>query len=159
MAIPEWFDWTSGAASLAGCGYAWWASRQATGAKRAAKEARNAVLQHNAADAFAEIVRISEQCATWVECERPAEAVVQLREIVLRLARDRAEFDHFLYADTDKLKSVLSRCQRLADLLTQEPFPFSVAAKREQSSETMLIVQELSAVLGSVRARIDLEEK
>jgi len=117
------------------------------------------VYQRNAADAMTEVVRIAEQCATWVECERPAEAVVQLREIVLRLARERAEFEHFLFSDADRLKDVLSRCQKLADLLSKEPFLFSTVVKGEQIRESMLIVQELCTVLGRVRARVEQEGK
>jgi hypothetical protein len=159
MILHDWFDWSDYGVGVAGLALTVGAVWQATGAKRAATEAREAVYHRNAADAFAEIVRLAEQFATWVECERRAEAVVQVREIVLRLARDRGEFDRFLASDAGKLKEVESNCQRLADMLGYEEFPLSASAKRELFSDTLMIVHELSAVLGRVRAKGDQEEK
>jgi len=62
---------------------------QATGAKKAATEARQAVYRRNAADAMVEIVRIAEQLNTSVLYERPVEASIQLRELVFRIPNDR----------------------------------------------------------------------
>jgi len=156
--IPrDWFDWTNFGVGSVGLVLTLWAVRQATGAKQAATEARKAVHQRNAADSFAEIVRLAEQFATWVECERRAEAVVQVRELVLRMAHMRGEFGRFLSFDADTLKSVESSCQRLADFLAQGEFPVSSATKAELFGETLRIVQDLSAVLGRVRARTEQE--
>jgi dsDNA-binding SOS-regulon protein len=158
MILHDLFDWSNAGVGGVGLLLTIAAIVQATGAKRAAREARQAVYHRNAADSFSEIVRLAEQFATWVECERRAEAVVQVREIVLRLARDRGEFDRFLASDADKLKDVESNCQRLADMLGQEEFPLSSSAKRDLFRDTLMIVQELSAVLGRVRAKGDQEE-
>jgi hypothetical protein len=157
--IPhDWFDWSNSGVGVAGLVLTLWAVRQATGAKKAATEARDAVQHQNAADSLAEIVRLSEQFATWVRCERRAEAVVQVREIVLRLARDRGQFDPYLGSDADRLKYVETTCLRLADLLGQEEFPDGPSEKRDLFSDTLMIVTELSAVLGRLRAQGDQEE-
>lgn len=155
MIAHDSFEWTNAAIGSLGLLLTVVAIVQATGAKRAATEAREAVHHRNAADSFAEIVRLAEQFATWVECERRAEAVVQVREIILRMARNRGEFGRFLSFDGDTLRSVESNCQWLADFLGQGEFPVSAAGKSELFSETLKIVQDLSAILGRVRARID----
>lgn len=157
MIAHDSFEWTNAAIGSLGLLLTVVAIVQATGAKMAAREARDAIHQRNAADSFAEIVRHAEQFATWIECERRPEAVVQVREIVLRMARDRGEFSRFLSFDADTLKNVESSCQRLADFLGHGEFPVSAEAKSEMLKETLWIVQELSAVLGRVRARIDRE--
>jgi hypothetical protein len=158
--IPrDWFDWTSLGVGSVGLFITLWAVWAATGAKQAAIEARKAVRHRNAADSFAEVVRLAEQFATWVECERRPEAAVQVREIVLRIARDRGEFGRFLSIDADTLGRVESSCRRLADFLGHEEFPDSTEAKREMLKESLWIVQELSAVLGRARARMEDERK
>jgi hypothetical protein len=43
-------------------------------------------------------------------------------------------------------------------MLGQEEFPLSSSAKRDLFRDTLMIVQELSAVLGRVRAKGDQEE-
>lgn len=159
MIAHDSFEWTNAAIGSLGLLLTVVAIVQATGAKRVATEAREAVHHRNAADSFAEIMRFAEQFATWVECERRPEAVVQVREIVLRIARDRGEFGRFLSFDADTLKNVESSCQRLADSLGQGAFPLNAIAKAELFRETQKIVQDLGAVLGRVRARIEMEKK
>jgi hypothetical protein len=83
--------------------------------------------------------------------------VVQVREIVLRMARDRGEYDRFLGSDADKMKSVESSCQRLGDSLGYSEFPAGATEKRELFGETLKIVQDLSGILGRIRARSDQE--
>jgi dsDNA-binding SOS-regulon protein len=157
MILHDLFDWSNSGVGLAGLALTVGALWQATGAKRAATEAKEAVYRRNAADSFAEILRLAEQFATWVECERRAEAVVQVREIVLRMARDRGEYDRFLGSDADKMKSVESSCQRLGDSLGYSEFPAGATEKRELFGETLKIVQDLSGILGRIRARSDQE--
>jgi hypothetical protein len=159
MIAHDSFEWTNAAIGSVGLLLTVVAIVQATGAKRAATDAREAVHHRNAAESFAEIVRLAKQFATWVECERRSEAVVQVREIVLRIARDRGEFGRFLSFDADTLEGVESSCQRLADFLGQGEFPLSATAKADLFRETLKIVQDLGAVLGRVRARIEEEER
>ncbi len=155
MMLHDSFEWSNAAIGGFGLLLTLAAIVQATGAKQAATGARNAVHHRNAADSFAEIVRLAEQFATWVECERRAEAIVQVREIVLRMAHDRGEFGRFLSYDADTLRGVELSCQRLADFLGQGEFPVSAAAKSELFRETLKIVQDLSAILGRLRARYE----
>jgi hypothetical protein len=155
MILHDWFDLSNAGVGVAGLGLTLLAVRQATGAKRAATEAREAVHHRNAADAFAEIVRLAEQFATWVECERRAESVVQARELVVRIAASRGEYGRFLSSDGASLKRVGASCQRLADFLSQGEFPFSAAAKKNLFSETLRIVQDLNAILGRLRGEME----
>jgi hypothetical protein len=60
MILHDWFDWSNAGVGVVGLAFTLWAVRQATGAKRAAIEARKAVYRRNAADAMVEIVRIAE---------------------------------------------------------------------------------------------------
>jgi hypothetical protein len=132
---------------------------QATGAKRAATRAREAVYHRNAADAMVDIVRIAEQLNASVLYERGVEASIHLRELVFPIPKDREEFAVLLASDADKLREVESSCKRWADLLGPGEFPVSASVKRYLFNETLNTVQELSAIQGRLRRMLDQEEK
>ena len=129
MILHDLFDWSNSGVGVAGLALTVGAIWQATGAKKAARDARSAVYHRNAADAMVEIVRIAEQLHISVLYERQAEASIQLRELAFRIPRDREEFADIVASDTAKLKDVESNCRRLADFLGQGKFPLNAAAK------------------------------
>jgi hypothetical protein len=159
MILRDLFDWSTAGIGVAGLALTVGAIWQATGAKKAATEARKAVYRRNAADAMVDIVRIAEQLNTSVLYERQVEASIQLRELVFRIPKDREEFANHLASDIDRLRYVESSCRRWADSLGQGEFPLSTAAKRELFNETLHTVQELSAIQGRLRRKIDEEVK
>lgn len=157
MLLHDWFDWTNSGVGATGLVVTFAALMFAKGAKKAATEAREAVYQRNAADAFSEIVRHAEQLATWVECERWAEAAVVAREIALQLARDRGEFARFLGSDKRWLQNVELSCDSMCKqckLQSVDP-----DFKAVLMAESLAIVKDLSSILGRIRARAEKEEK
>jgi hypothetical protein len=158
MILHDLFDWTNSGVGVAGLALTVGAIWQATGAKKAAREARGAIYRRNAADAMVEIVRIAEQLNTSVLYERGTEASIQLRELAMRIPRDREEFAKFLASDIDKLMEVESSCKRWADFFAQGEFPLNAAQKRYLFGETLNTVQELSAIQGRLRRMLDQEE-
>ena len=159
MVLHDFFDWSNSGVGVAGLALTLGAIWQATGAKKAAKEARNAVSRRNAADAMVEIVRTAEQLSTSVLYERRVEASIQLRELVFRIPKEREEFAGLLAADADKLKNVESKCKLWADFLVHGEFPLNAADKRHLFNETLNTVQELSAIQGRLRRVLDQEDK
>jgi hypothetical protein len=159
--IPrDWFDWTNATVGGVGLLLTLAAIWQATGAKTAARAARQAVDQRNAADALVEIVRIAEQLNTSVLYERRVEASMQMRELVFRIPRDREEFACFLASDGDKLRNMESNCIRwAAAILVHGKFPLRAAEKNDLYKETLNTVQELSSIQGRLRRMLDQEEK
>jgi len=151
MILHDLLDWTNSGVGVAGLALTAGAIWQATGAKNAANAARDAVYRRNAADAMVEIVRIAEQLNTSVLYERRVEASIQLRELVIRIPKDREEFARFLASDSDKLKDVESNCRRWADFLLQGEFPLNTDEKKHLFNETLNTVQELSAIQGRLR--------
>jgi ribosomal protein L31E len=159
MMLHDLFDWSNAGVGAVGLVLTIGAIWQATGAKKAATEARKAVYRRSAADAMVEIVRIAEQLNTSVLYERGVEAVIQLRELVFRIPRDREEFASHLASDGDKLRELESNCRRWADILGPGDFPLSAVAKKYLFNETLNTVQELSAIQGRLRRMLDQEEK
>jgi hypothetical protein len=159
MIVHDLFDWTNSGVGVAGLALTVGAIWQATGAKKAANDARRAVYRRNAADAMVEIVRIAEQLNTSVLYERRVEASIQLRELVFRIPKDREEFASFPASDADKLRNVESSCKRWADFFVQGEFPLNSADKRYLFNETLNTVQELSAIQGRLRRMLEREEQ
>jgi hypothetical protein len=150
MILHDLFDWTNsgvgGAGLLLTVGAIW----QATGAKKAAQEARQAVYHRNAADAFAETVRLAESCAEYLSLERPSEAAVRTRDLVARIPRDRAQFEQFLSADSDKLKLLESVFQQLAVQLTVG----RIFEDKEEAQAAKNMAFEASRILSAVYGRL-----
>ena len=157
MISRDWFDWSNAAVGVTGLVLSGLAIVQATGAKQAAKQAVEAVHRKNTASSIEEVLRLTGEFSNWIECERRAEAMMVMREIVLRLGRIRGEFGTFLAADLDNLLGIELKFKRLADLLARKPLPFTSAAKRELFSEILEIVHESSAILGHVLIRAEQE--
>jgi hypothetical protein len=158
MIAHDWFEWTSATVGAAGLVLTLGAFWQASGARKAAREARTAVRERNAIDSFAEVVRFARQVHVWVDCERYSEARVHLGEIVLHLAHDRGGFDYFLSADADRLKEIELDCLQLDDELAKDGQFVPRMPKLEMLNLAMRIAQELSALLGRMRARGEKEK-
>jgi hypothetical protein len=154
MILHDLFDWTNSGVGVTGLALSIGAVWQATGAKKAAQEARQAVYQRNAADAFAETVRLAESCAEYLSLERPSEAAVRTRDLVARIPRDRAQFEQFLSSDSDRLKSLELVFQQLAVQLTVdrdlEDNEEAQAAKNKAFEASRI----LSAIYGRLLAQI-----
>jgi hypothetical protein len=159
MLLHDWFDWTNSGVGAAGLLLTVGAIWQATGAKKAATEAREAIWKREASDSFSELGGLAGELAQLIQFERPNEAAVRARDLVIRIPRDRARFERFLAADSDKLKTLESVFQRLAVLLSSPKF----LEERKQVKTAIQTVfeasSELNAIYGRLLARLDKEGK
>jgi hypothetical protein len=157
MILHDWFDWSNAGVGVVGLGLTLWAVWQATGAKQAATEAREAIWQREASDSFSELERTAGELALLLQLERPNEAAVRARDLVARIPRDRARFERFLGSDFDKLKAIESAFQQLAVRLAAVGF---LEEKNEAQRATEAVFEanrELNAIYGRLLARLDEE--
>ena len=120
VGMHDFFGWSNAGVGVVGLAFTLWAVGQATGAKQAATEAREAIWQREASDSFFELKGIAEEFAILLQSERSKEALVRARDLLARIPRDRARFGKFLFADSDKLRELESVFQKLAIRLTSE---------------------------------------
>ncbi len=147
MAIPDWFDLMAGGASIVGLGYAWWASRQATGAKAAAEAARRAVYHRNAADEVARLTRIAEGILTAIESEQYSLASYHSRDFIALAPRIRQDHDSWLGANGVKLEVAIGLAREIAQhLLTGVGQSDLEGARR--------VVVEMSSLEGVLRRNV-----
>jgi hypothetical protein len=76
MILHDWFDWSNAGVGVAGLGLTILAIWQATGAKKAAEEAREAIWQREASESFSKLSGLARDLAQLLQYERPSEAAV-----------------------------------------------------------------------------------
>jgi hypothetical protein len=74
MILHDLFDWSNAGVGAAGLMLTLLAIRQATGAKKAAEEAREAIWQREASDSFSELGGLAGELIQLLQFERPSEA-------------------------------------------------------------------------------------
>ena len=104
MPVPLWFDWIAGGASIAGLGYAWWASHQATGAKDAAQEAREAVYRRNTAEDIGRIRDLALDYLSALQADQFGLALHIAGRFLSACSRAREQHRRFLGVEGVKLE-------------------------------------------------------
>lgn len=158
MIAHDWFDWTNSGVGVAGLALTVGAIWQATGAKKAARAAREAIWKREASSSMAEIERIAKEFAIWVELERPREAAVRGRDLAARIPRDRARFERFLGVDSDKLKLLESVYADLAVQVVSAAFMEDKGKMQAAIEDVNAANRELNEVYGRLLGRLDEEE-
>jgi hypothetical protein len=154
VTLPIWVDWSNTAVGGVGLLLTITAIVQATGAKQEAKEA---IWQREASDSFSELEGIAGELALLLQLERPSEAVVRARDLAKRIPRDRARFERFLSADSDKLKALESEFQRLAVQLSSAKFLEEKGGLQVAIQAVFDSNRELNAIYGRLLAKLDEE--
>jgi hypothetical protein len=157
MILHDLFDWSNSGVGVAGLALTVLAVWQATGAKQAAEEAREAIWQREASDSFSELEGTAGELALLLQLERPNEAAVRARDLVARIPRDRARFDRFLAADSDKLKAIELVFQQLAVRLSSTRFLEEKDEAQKATDAVFEANRELNAIYGRLLARLDEE--
>jgi len=159
MNLHDLFDWSNSGVGVAGLVLTVGALWQATGAKKAAEEAREAVWQRDASDSFSELEGPAGELVQLLQFERRNEAAVRVRDLLAQIPRDRARFERFLAGDADKLKGMETVFQKLAVQLSAPDF----MERKDEFEAAMGAVfeanRDLSAVYGRLLSRLDREEK
>ena len=149
MSIPEWFDWTAGGASIAGLGYAWWASHQATGAKNAAQDARQAVYRRNASDDLTEICELAATFLTAIETKQKGLALHIARDFLAACSSAREHHRRFLGADGGKLEAA---ADVIASVSRGIQDGYQVA---DYIANAQKVVRDLNGLAGTMNRKIE----
>jgi hypothetical protein len=159
MTPRAWFDWTNFGTGLSGLALTLCAIRQATGAKQAATDTRDAIRQRGASDAFAELANTAGQLVNAIRSERSGEAAVRASDLVAQIARDRAKYERFLAADSIKLNVLASKLEQLAVQLSA-PDPLTEDEKiQKATSDAHETSRVLNEICGRLMDRRDEEER
>jgi hypothetical protein len=159
MILHDVFDWTNAGVGAAGLFLTVGAIWQATGAKKAAEEAREAVWQRDASDSFSELEGLAGELVQLLQYELPSEAGVRIRDLLVQIPRNRARFERFLASDADRLKAMETVFQKLAVQLSAPDFMERKDEFEAAIESVFEASRDLSAVYGRLLSRLDKEEK
>jgi len=90
------FDLIAGIASIVGLAISVWTLVVATGARKAAKEAREAVRKGNAAEEFKNLSRISDEFLSHIESDQVPGALMRARDLMSAISLASNRWGRFL---------------------------------------------------------------
>jgi len=90
------FNLVAGIASVVGVAISIWTLIVATGAQRAAREAREAVRKGNAAEEFQDLSRISDEFLSHIEADQVPAALVRARDLMSAISLASRRWGRFL---------------------------------------------------------------
>jgi hypothetical protein len=155
MAYHDPFDWTNAVIGAAGFVLTVGTLFQAIGAKKAAEQARGAVLKREASDSFLELGGLAKSLAELLSLERLTEAAVRARDLVDRIPLDRERFGAHLGADSDKLKEIETVFQNIAIRVSSVRFPEEKGEVDKAVGEVLRVSGELGAINGRLLRSLD----
>jgi hypothetical protein len=118
--IPrDWFDWTNFTIGLLGLALTLWAVRQATGAKKAATGARDAVWKRTASATFQDLARLGSQLDLYTSAQRFGEASALFKILRPSFTEARKNFELELEKDSQPtLDEINNRLEELSGWLS-----------------------------------------
>jgi len=114
-AIPrDWFDWSNASVGLAGVILTVGAIWQATGAKSAARDARQAVYRRNASEDVKRLERLASDLLLAIETERDDFASYQARDFISECRNVREHHRALLGSDGGKLDAAFAHVREIS---------------------------------------------
>jgi hypothetical protein len=158
MAIPEWFDWMAGVASVLGlvaAGLAYW---QAGGAKLAAEKTEKSVTRHNAEVDFASLARMAKELHGYIENGKTPEARVRTTDLRSDLALAISVHEVFLGAQFSQLKEKQVDLALVTEGLNRKAGEMSQTERVRLLGITGAILELLAGQCGKLRSSVEKGE-
>lgn len=151
--MHDWFDWTNSGVGLAGLALTVGAIWQATGAKKAAQDARNAVYRRNAADDVKRLERCAASLLTAIEAEDYGLAGHRARDFITDCLDIREHHRNRLGRNGGKLDLAF----RLVRAISTEVLSGSTRSSLIENAQR--VVGEMSGLSGILSRGIEEEER
>jgi uncharacterized sporulation protein YeaH/YhbH (DUF444 family) len=153
--IPhDWFDWSNSGVGIVSLAFTLWAVRQATGAKTAAQDARQAVYRRDASDDVRRLERIAFNLLTAIETDQDDLASHQARDFIAECLNVREHHRARLRTNGGKLDVAFT----LVSAISRE-------IQRTEASRSALVeiaqrvVGDVSSLSGILSRSIEEEEQ
>ena len=154
MFLHDWFDWTNSVVGVAGLVLTLGAVWQATGAKRAAQSARQAIYRRNASDDVKRLERFAANLLTAIETEQDGLASHQARDFISECMRVREHHRARLRRDGGKLDLAFVLVRAISRELQK------TGANRDRLIEiAQRVVSDMSGLSGILSRSIEEEEQ
>jgi hypothetical protein len=148
--IPrDWFDWSNASVGIVGLAFTLGAVRQASGAKKAAQDARQAVYRRNASDDLRGICELAATFLTAIETKQKGLALHIARDFLAACSIAREHHRGFLGADGGKLEAA---ADLIASVSRGIQDGYQVA---DYIANAQKVVRDLNALAGTLNRKIE----
>jgi hypothetical protein len=154
------FNLITGLASIIGLGVSIWTLVVATGARKAASEARTAVFQGNAAEEFKNLSRIADEFLSHVESDQVAEAVVRARDLMSATSLASKRWSRFLtMEERTSLEEAYGQISVISRTLSTTDGELTPQKKAKLLKFCHPVVQAFSSAAGALFSKIEGPEE
>ena len=152
------FDVIAGWASIAGLGLTIWAIVAATGAAKAARQARAEVRKSNAADEFKHLQYLGGELLSFLEQGQVDAALVRSRDLTTAMRNAARRWQSLITAaDARRYEESALQVSVIARMLASHGAPDVPREKQKMLAICHEVLSVISAVSGSVTARIETQ--
>jgi len=151
MILHDLFDWSNAGVGVVGLVFTLWAVKQATGAKNAARDARQAVYRRNAADDMARISRLASGLLTAIETRQDSLALHISRDFISDCPNIREHHRVWLGSEGCKLDVASGLARRISEGIQ------SGKQQEELIESAQRIVVDISGLVGVLSREIEKE--
>jgi hypothetical protein len=153
MILHDLFDWSNSGVGVAGLALTLGAIWQATGAKKAARDARKAVYRRNASDDVRRLERIASGLLTAIEMEQSDLASHQARDFISECLNTREHHRARLGIDGGKLDVAFVLVRAISRGIQ------AGSKKSEMIEIAQRVVGDIGSLAGTLSRNIEEEEK
>jgi len=151
------FDWANAGVGGVGLFLTLVAIWQATGAKKAAGEARDAVQRRELSFEMGELVSLTLDLASHVDSDRVEAALIRARDVASRIARDQARFRRYLKRDFGLMLDLGKIFGDIAEQLSNASPPVDEKVALELVNRIHQANRTLNTIYGRLQSGLDEE--
>jgi hypothetical protein len=157
MLLHDWLDWSNSGIGAVGLVITVGALFQATGAKRAARQAVGTVRRHNAEVDFSSLARVAKELHCYVEDGKMSEARLRTTDLRLELATAIRNHGPFLQKDITRLTGKQIDLKLVTQGLNSSAGALSATERNRLLTIIGEILDLLAGIAGQLSGDIDQE--
>jgi hypothetical protein len=153
-------DLIAGLASIIGLGISIWTLIVATGARKAANEAREAVRKGNAAEELKNLSRVADEFLSYIEAGEASAAVLRARDLMSATSMASRRWQRFLTVeDRNKLEEAYAQISVISRSLSTNGAPSTPQQKDKMLKICHSVVRAMSEGTGTLYSGIEESEE
>jgi len=154
------FDLITGIASIVGLAISVWTLIVATGAKRAAGQAREAVRKGNAAEEFKNLSRVADEFLSHIEADQVPAAVLRARDLMSAISLASRRWGRFLSVEgRNNFEEAYGQISVISRSLSTNGAPASPQQKDKMLKICHGVVRAMSKETGTLFSELEEPEE
>lgn len=154
------FNLVAGIASVVGVAISIWTLIVATGAQRAAREAREAVRKGNAAEEFQDLSRIADEFLSHIEADQVPAALVRARDLMSAISLASRRWGRFLSVEgRNNFEEAYAQVSIISRSLSANGAPSTLQQKDKMLKICHGVIRAMSNETGTLFSELEESEE